>query len=136
MPFFIPDRYLKLDYFGSSENSDSDLTDYIKERDFAFFAVNFGYSKKDYESLTPTEKAFIIKAYETKTVNDSTFIRNAVYNAINNAFRGKNKRFIELWKKQQKYDEEEIENDLKIIKENEEKEGKGWIALIYQGRRG
>lgn len=57
-------------------------------------------------------------------------------NAVDNVFRKKGKQFVELWKKQQKYDEEEIENDLKIIKENEEKEGKGWIALIYQGRRG
>lgn len=135
MPFFIPLRLLEPEYFKNENKEPQEQSPYSEYEDFAFFAVNFGYSKKDYESLTPTEKAFIIKAYETKTVNDSTFIRNAVLNAVNNAFRKKGKQFIELWKKQQKYDEEEIENDLKIIKENEEKEGKGWIALIYQGRR-
>lgn len=111
------------------------MTEYQKEQDFAFFAVNFGYSRADYNALTLTEKAFIIKAYENKVVNESTFIRNAVLNAVNNAFRKKGKQFIKLWKKQGAAPKEEINNALQIVKENEKLEGKDWVALIYQGRR-
>ena len=48
---------------------------YLEDMDFAFFVVNFGYTKKDYLALTPREKAFIYKAYENKTISTSTMIR-------------------------------------------------------------
>lgn len=101
--------------------------------DFAFFAVNFGYSKSDYENLTPTEKAFIMKAWEDKTVADSTVMRDSVLNAITNAFRKKGKKFKTLWKKkQEKADKEVVKNNYKIIMEVEKKEGKDWIDKVFR----
>jgi len=64
---------------------------YSRERELAFFVVNFGFTKRDYNELTEVEKAFIYKAYETKLVTEMTYLRNAVLNAINNAFRKKTK---------------------------------------------
>lgn len=76
----------------------------------------------------------IRKEYETKTVNDMTHIRNSVLNAISNAMRGKNKRFIDLFnKKQAMADKEFNENAIAVILEIEEKEGKSWVDRIYQG---
>ena len=101
--------------------------------DFAFFAVNFHYSRADYNALTATEKAFIYKAWEDKTVSDSTFIRDAVLNAVSNALRKKHSPFKKLWKKlQQKADTEKAKDDIKIALEIEEKEGKGWVDRIYK----
>lgn len=101
--------------------------------DFAFFAVNLHYSRADYNALTPTEKAFIYKAWEDKTVSDSTLIRDAVLNAVSNAFRKKHSPFKKLWKKlQQKADTEKAKDDIKIALEIEEKEGKGWVDRIYK----
>lgn len=83
--------------------------------------------------MTETEKAFIYKAYETKLVNEMTHIRNAVLNAVNNAFRKKNKKFIELFKrKQAKVDKEYNENAIKVITEIEKRDGKSWIDRIYK----
>lgn len=95
--------------------------------------VNFGYTKRDYNELTELEKRFIHKAYETKLVSEMTHTRNAVLNAVNNALRKKNKKFIDLYKKkQEKADKEFNENAIKVILEIEEKEGKSWIDRIYQ----
>lgn len=101
--------------------------------DFAFFAVNFHYSKADYMALTPTEKAFIYKACEDKTVSDTTLIRDAVLNAVSNALRKKNARFRKLWKKANApSDKERALADIKIAEEVEQKEGKGWIDKILR----
>lgn len=101
--------------------------------DFAFFAVNFGYSKADYEALTPSEVAFIYKAWENKIVSDTTHLRNAVFNAVANVMRKKGKKFQELWKKKaQKIDKEAVKNNMEAIHEIEEKEGKSWIDKIYK----
>ncbi|QBX91075.1 phenylalanine racemase [Phage Altai3] len=106
---------------------------YSRERELAFFVVNFGFTKRDYNELTEVEKAFIYKAYETKLVTEMTHLRNAVLNAINNAFRKKNKKFIELFKrKQAKADKEYNENAVKIITEMEKRDGKSWIDRIYK----
>ncbi|MEY8536597.1 hypothetical protein AALH30_24265 [Blautia pseudococcoides] len=95
--------------------------------------VNFGYSKSDYEILTPCEKAFIYKAWENKVVSDSTVLRDAVLNAISNSLRKKNKRFIRLWKKKQKKaNKDVVKENLHVIEEAEKKEGKRWVGLIYQ----
>lgn len=135
MSFFIPNRFLEFEYFGTGETVDKneEADRYRDVSDFAFFAVNFGYSRKDYNNLTPTEKAFIMKAYENKVIDVTTFIRDSVLNAVNNAFRGKHRRLIELWKKKpKKVNREEIDNVLDIIKKNQEIEGDEWIKLIYQ----
>lgn len=101
--------------------------------DFAFFAVNFHYSKDDYNALTPAEKAFIFKAWEDKTVSDSTMLRDAVLNAVSNAFRKKGKKFKKLWKrKQEKADLEIVRDNYKIIMEVEAKEGKAWIDKVLR----
>ena len=101
--------------------------------DFAFFAVNLGYSKSDYYELTPREATFIRKAWEEKLVSDNTLMRNAVLNAVSNALRKKNSRFRELWKKfGRPVDKEKVEDNLKIIQDIEAKEGKDWIDRIMK----
>lgn len=105
--------------------------------DFAFFAANFGYSRRDYYELTPTEKAFILKAYENKVVTDTTLLRNAVKNAVDNAFRKKGSRFRDLWKKANGKKDKAFERSaLEVIRKNEALEGKSWIAKIYAAQRG
>lgn len=104
--------------------------------DFAFFAVHFGYSKSDYNALTPRERAFILKAYETKTVNESTLLRDAVYNAINNAIRKRRKAFHKLWKKAPRtISDEEFEENRNIAYEVQQKEGKNWAAELMRSNR-
>ena len=100
--------------------------------DFAFFVANFHYSREEYNALTPTEKAFIFKAWEDKTVSDSTVLRDAVLNAVANALRKKNSRFKKLWRKLQgKSDREKAKEDIQIVNEIEKKEGKDWIDRIF-----
>lgn len=106
---------------------------YRNVMDFAFFAVNFGYSRRDYDSLTPTEKAFIYKAWEDKTVSESTVLRDAVLNAVSNALRKKNARFRKLWRKaQEPIDKEMARENLNTVQEIEEKEGKSWVDRILR----
>lgn len=135
MLFPVPERLVEFEYLGSDEideKYDELAKDYLNEIDFAFFVVNFGYTKSDYNQLTPTEKLFIYKAYENKVVGDTTLIRNAVLNATVNANRKKNKKFIELFKKRnKKVDKDFIQNNISVIKEVEEKEGRDWINKLY-----
>lgn len=99
--------------------------------DFAFFVVNFNYSKADYDALTEREKLFIRKAYETKTVTDTTLIRDAVFNAVWNVNRKKGRSFRQLWRKATKpADTSKAKDDMKLIKEIEKKES-DWISRIY-----
>lgn len=107
---------------------------YRKEIDFAFFAVNFGYSKADYEALTPREKTFIYKAWENRLVSDTTFLYNAMFTATYNCNRPKRKRALKLWRKQRvkKADREVVMENLRIIREVEKDEGDSWVRLVYQ----
>ena len=101
--------------------------------ELAFFVVEIGMTKSEYEQLTETEKLFIRKRYEQKFINETTWMRNATLNAINNSFRKKNKKFIDLFpKKPQKADKEYNENAIKAILEIEEKNGKSWVEKIYR----
>lgn len=105
---------------------------YQEQIDFAFFVVNFGYTKADYMALSETEKLFIRKAWEDHTVSWSTLVRDAVFNGVGNALRKKGKRFQKLWKKRnRKADKDVIRENTKTIMEIEEHE-KGWIDRIYQ----
>lgn len=105
---------------------------YQDQIDFAFFVVNFGYSKEDYNALSETEKLFIRKAWENYTVSWSTLVRDAVFNGVGNALRKKGKRFQKLWKKRaRKADKDLIRENTKTIMEIEEHE-KGWIDRIYK----
>ena len=114
LPFFLPSRLIDFEYF-STEDQDSEYKNlakpYQKDMDFAFFAVNFGYSKADYEDLTPRERMF----------------------GYMNARRKKNKRLIPLWKKKGKRaDRDIVKTNLQAVLENQKKEGRSWIELIYQ----
>lgn len=107
--------------------------DYSNEIDFAFFAVNFNYSKSDYEELTPKEKSFIYKAWEDKVVRESTLLNNAVYNAIANSQRKKGKKYQKLWKKRVKGINKDIAfNNEEIIKNIEKRDGKGWVDKLHK----
>lgn len=133
MSFFLPGRLIDLEYLkGDSDPEYEKIAEpYRNDMDFAFFAVNLGYSKSDYEELTPREVVFIRKAWEEKLVSDNTLMRNAVLNAVSNALRKKNARFRELWKKLAiPIDKERAEEHLKVVYEVEEKEGKGWLEKI------
>lgn len=106
---------------------------YSYERDLAFFVVNFGFSKREYNEFSETEKMFIRKEYESKLVNDMTHMRNAVLNAVNNALRKKNKKFIELFKKKnEKVDKEYNLKAVDVIIEIENRDGKSWVDRIYR----
>ena len=112
--------------------------DYQDEIDLAFFVVNFGYTKADYEALTKKEKAFIYKAWENKIVSETTHISNAVTVAVSNAYRKKNKKPIQLWKKRQvKIDSSDMRGLIVRMRDREESVGKSWVDKIYRanGRR-
>lgn len=95
--------------------------------------MNLGYSKRDYEELTPREAAFIRKAWEDKLVSDNTLLRNAVLNAVNNALRKKNAPFRELWRKAQApVDRDKARDQIEIVREIEKKEGKDWVDRILK----
>lgn len=102
--------------------------------DFAFFAANLGYSKRDYDELTPREKAFIYKAWESKVVADTYNVYNAVFTATYNVNRPKRKKALKLWRKAktQRANIETVNENLAIAKEVEAKEGKTWVDLIYK----
>lgn len=106
---------------------------YLKDMDFAFFAVNFGYSKADYESLTSRDKAFIYKAWEDRIIRESYNLYNAVFTATYNVNRPKKKRALKLWKKAsiRKANMEDTYNSINVVRENERKEGREWIDKIY-----
>lgn len=136
MPFSIQSRLIEFEYLGGG-NEEPDLEyqemaeSYQNVIDFAFFVTNFNYTKSDYEALTPKDKMFIMKAWETKLVSDTTHIRNSVLNAVNNSMRKKNSKFSDLWKKKQKsLDVDKVKDDLAIINEIE-KGGKSWVELVY-----
>lgn len=133
--FFIPHQLIDFEYLEPKQLSPAQAkmqSPFLHEMDFAFFAVNFGYSKQDYQELTPKERMFLMKAYENKTVSWSTLVRDACFNAVSNALRKKNKKFVKLWKKRTgKTDVQTVQNNLKVI-QNIEKNEQGWIDKIYK----
>lgn len=101
---------------------------------FAFFAVNLGYSLSDYEELTPLQRALIVKELELKEVKEDNRINSAVYNAIVNANRPKNRAFKALWKKKKKArpaNAEEMKEKINIVERIENEQGKSWVDEIY-----
>ena len=136
MPFFVPERLIAFEYLGGDNSNpeyDKVAKDYQKEIDFAFFVVNFHYSKSEYESLTQKEKAFIYKAWENKLVADTTHAANAVGNAVSNALRKKGKKAIPLWrKKQRKHDVGKMRDTYKDVLAAENKKGKSWVDVIHK----
>lgn len=103
------------------------------EMDFAFFAVNFGYSKADYEALTPKDKVFIVKEWENKKVLDTNLLYRAFYTATYNLNRKRGKKALKLWKSPQKsVDKENMRATIKSLLEAENKSSKDWVARIYE----
>lgn len=137
MPFFLPSSLIEFEYLSGNE-ADQDYVKiaepYQKDIDFAFFVVNFGYSKSDYDALTPRQISFIRKAWENKMVTDSYNMYNADFTAYYNANRPKRKKALKLWNKAKvkKVDMEIIRENLKIIREVEKSEGIGWVEAIYK----
>lgn len=72
--------------------------------------------------------------WENKTVSDSYHVYNAVFTATYNVNRKKNKRALKLWKKvkMKRADIEVISENMKVIKEVEQKEGLSWVDEIYR----
>ena len=106
---------------------------YAVEQDFAFFHVNFGTSKEDYNSFTELEKGFIRKEFENKTVFQNEQLRDAVFNAYMNANRKKNSKFQPLYKKKnEKADIEFNKNAIDTINKIEDRDGKSWVDKIYK----
>lgn len=139
MWFFIPRCLIEFEYLNSDTTENSNINEQAKsfrnEMDFAFFVVNFGYSKEDYNALTQTEKLFIMKAFEDKAVLQTSLINNAVANAIANCMRKKSKKAVPLWKKRSNKiipDKEIMDNTIKQIIENEKKQGTAWVDKIYK----
>ena len=67
--------------------------------DFAFFAVNFGWSLADYQSITPIQRLFILREWERKIVRETDMLKSAVELAVANVHRGKGKAYLQLWKR-------------------------------------
>lgn len=138
MPFFLPRRLIELQYLGSDEKDeyyDELASPYKYEQELAFFIVNFGFSKKDFDELTPKEIAFIHKAYENKVVFETSLINKAVLNAIYNTNRGK-KRFKALWeKKPQRTDPTLKAIAFSDIQQAEKKKGFDWIKKIKERKK-
>lgn len=107
--------------------------DFSYERDLAFFVVQVGMSRTEFDLLTEKEKMFIRKEHENKFIHDTTWLRNAVLNAEANINRKKGKKFIELFlKKTRKADKDYNDNAITNILEMEEQKGKGWVDRVYQ----
>ena len=135
MSFFLPSRLVDLEYLSDDEVDDQYekiAEPYLEDIDFAFFVVNFGYTKKDYESLTKREKAFIYKAWENKVVSDSYNTYNACFTAFYNANRKKNKRALKLWKKKRQIGKLFI-RILLLLKKLTEKKVKHGLILFMKG---
>lgn len=137
MPFFLPRRLIEFEYFGDGEEDpeyQQIAEPYRNDMDFAFFAVNFGYSKADYDALTLKEKTFIYKAWETREISRMMLVYNAVFTATYNVNRRKNKRAIDPLKrrKSKKADMETVSANLKIARQVATMEGTAWVDKIYR----
>ena len=86
-------------------------------------------------ALTPRERMFIRKAYENKTVFDSTILRDAVMNANYNLNRKKGKRFKRLWTligKITRTEKETYKENREKILQIEKEKPSNWIEKIYR----
>ncbi len=136
MPFFLPSRLIDFEYLSGEPDPSYEriAKPFQQEIDFAFFASNFGYSKSDYEAVTRKELAFLRKALENRMITQTTMLYNAIYTAVYNAMRPKNKRALPLWRKRRmkKANTEIVTENLRVVQEVESREGKEWVRRIYQ----
>ena len=105
----------------------------MKERDLAFFVVNFGYTKQDYLDLTPRERAFIYRAWEDKIVRDSQLNHDATLLAECNARRKKGRSVKPLWRKKGSVNPEEMQ---RLVQKEKKNDMKGTFGLIRGKRNG
>lgn len=61
--------------------------------------MRFGWTPDEYERLTPAQLTLLAKAEEEMRVQSETAIRDAVANAVANAFRKKTDREIPLFRR-------------------------------------
>lgn len=87
----------------------------------------------DYQELTPTQRALIVKELELKSVRDDMRLNSAVINAIYNSNRSKNKPFRELWKKRkQNIDTTELKIGYAAVLDLEATDpSRAWVEKIY-----
>ena len=87
-------------------------------------------------ALTPAERLFIRKAHETRTVQETTLLRDAVMNAEYNVNRKKGKPFKKLWNRiisLTQAERKDKRKDIEKIREIEKREPeKNWIRRIYE----
>lgn len=136
--FFVPIDLVKLEYLGV-ENENAQINEkskrYEKERTLAFFVVNFGYTKKEFEQLTKLEIQFILKAWENKLVLETQLMANAFLNSHVNAYRKKGKKIIPLWKKnKKKSDVVLLKKQYENILEHEKTQSRDWVFKLYESR--
>lgn len=67
-------------------------------------------------------------------ITQTTMLYNAIYTAVYNAMRPKNKRALPLWRKRRmkKANTEIVTENLRVVQEVESREGKEWVRRIYQ----
>lgn len=139
MPFFLPRRLIDLEYLGSDEPRSEYETKLYQDNkidiEFAWFAVNLGYSKDDFEQLTQREIAFIKKAWENKVVLDTSMQFKAMMTSFANVYRKKGKGVKKLWEKSKgtMLAHEEVEakkQELEIAKQIAKKDGNDWVKKI------
>lgn len=131
--FFVPGRLVRFEYLGGDGTThDAEAEQYTQVADFAFFAVNFGYSKADYLSLTPREAMFIRKEYENHLVSHFELMSKAVANGVSNALRKRGKRAHDLFKKKPKVGNKLTAKAMRaVVDEVEQRDGKDWVKRIY-----
>lgn len=96
--------------------------------------MHFNYTKAEYLLLTETEKHFILKAFEDKTVSNLYQMRNSFFNAYVNANRKKGKKEIPLIQKRKmkKGNKEEGQSLINRVEALEKKNEKNkWVHTLY-----
>lgn len=72
----------------------------------------YGWSKDQYDQMTPVERLFIKKQYETETVERQAMLQSTFELAIGNVLRKKGKKYKKLFKKlKKKIDEAPVSVD-------------------------
>ena len=72
---------------------------FSEEMDFAWFVAKFGWSKAEYNQITPVERRFIKKEYESDTVERQALMQSTFELAIANVMRKKGKKYKKLFKR-------------------------------------
>lgn len=83
-------RLTRYEYFeAKGDDPDGGPSPFANEADFAYFAVQLGWTYDQYASHTPVQLAFVRKEIESRTVRDAELLRRAVEVALGNALGGR-----------------------------------------------